>query len=373
MVLFSKVSSRIAFLFLLLLSSCVADYYKILGLRRTATSKEIKKAYRSMSLKYHPDKNKEEGAAEKFSEISRAYEVLSDENLKDIYDRHGEEGLNRHERGGQGGGGGHGGFEDIFSHFGFNTGGMGGGRRGGEQKTPSVEMNLRLTLKQLYMGTTIDVEYVRQALCMKWQDCMKNAQECQGPGVKVRMQQLAPGFVQQVQSRDDRCVARGKMWRPNCKACPNGQTEPEKLELTIDVVKGMRAGERINFEGVADEKPGIAAGDLSFVIVEIGDDNFHRDGDHLYKTMEIPLVDALVGFKRELTHLDGAKFTIEVKTVTECDHTMRVPGKGMPRRSGRGYGDLFITFDVDFPETLTNEQKIKIERILRPDGATTEL
>ena len=359
-----------------------------------------------MSLKYHPDKNKEEGAAEKFSEISRAYEVLSDENLKDVYDRHGEEGLKRHEQGGQGGGGGHGGFEDIFSHFGFNTGGMGGGRRGGEQKTPSVEMNLRLTLKQLYMGTTIEVEYVRQALCMKWQDCMKNAQECQGPGVKVRMQQLAPGFVQQVQSKDDRCVARGKMWRPNCKACPKGQTEPEKLDLTIDVVKGMRAGERINFEGVADEKPGIAAGDLSFVIIEIADDNFHRDGDHLYKTMEIPLVDALVrtflflchtfvvlnmvkfrphmylliflitlqvGFKRELTHLDGAKFTIEVKTVTECDHTMRVPGKGMPRRSGRGFGDLFITFDVDFPETLTNDQKIQIERILRPDGVATEL
>jgi len=318
-----------------------------------------------MSLKFHPDKNREEGAAEKFSEISRAYEVLSDDELKEVYDRHGEEGLERKEK--QGGGGGHGGFDDIFSQFGFNMGGQGGGRgRGGEQKTPSVEMSLRLTLKQLYMGATLEVETHRQALCMNWQQCMKNDQACQGPGIKVKMQQLAPGFVQQVQTRDEKCVARGKMWRPNCRDCPQGQTEPEKLDLTIDVTKGMRAGERVTFEGAADEKPGMPAGDLEFIIVEAGNTEFRRNGDHLYKTIEIPLVDALVGFKREITHLDDAKFTIEVKDVTESDHTMRVSSKGMPRRNGRGHGDLFITFDVDFPDTLTVDQKAKIEQILRP-------
>ena len=282
---------QLPFIFLLCLTSCVADYYKILGIRRSATHKEIKKAYRQMSLKYHPDKNNEEGAAEKFSEISRAYEVLSDDELKEIYDNHGEEGLERKEQGG--GGGGHGGFDDIFSHFGFNMGGHGRGR-GGEQKTRSIEMKLRLTLKQLYMGATIEVETYRQGLCMNWQQCMKNAQECHGPGVRVKMQQLAPGFVQQVQARDEKCVARGKMWKPNCRDCPNGQTEEEKLNLTIDVTKGMRSGERITFEGAADEKPGLTAGDLEFVIEEVGNKEFHRNGDQLYKTMEIPLVDALV-------------------------------------------------------------------------------
>ena len=123
---------------------------------------------------------------------------------------------------------------------------------------------------------------------------MKNNQECQGPGVKVRMQQIAPGFVQQVQQRDERCVSQGKMWKSNCRDCPNGQTQSEKIDLTIDIAKGMYNGEPITFEGVADEKPGMNAGDLNFIIMQEQDEHFHRDGDHLYVTMEIPLVDALV-------------------------------------------------------------------------------
>lgn len=350
------------------------DYYKLLGISRRATPKEIKKAYRAQSLKYHPDKNKEDGAAQKFAEISRAYEVLSDDEKKEIYDRHGEEGLEQHEQmSGHGDGGFGGGFEDIFSHFGF--GGHGGRRGRGEQRTPSVEMPIRLTMKQLYLGETIEVEYVRQVLCVNWEECMKSQKECQGPGVKVRMQQLAPGFVQQVQTRDDRCVAPGKMWLKDCRACPKGQTETEKIELTLDIPKGARPGEQITFDGVADEKPGMQAGDLIFTIIEIGStqDSFTRDGDNLYKTIEIPLVDALVGFQKTITHVDGKKFTINVPGVVECDHVMRVPMKGMPRRSGRGFGDLYITFDVDFPDTLTESQMRAIDKILRTDGSTSEL
>ena len=233
------------------------DFYKLLGISRSASQKEIKKAYRSKSLEFHPDKNKSEGAAEKFAEIAYAYEVLTDEEKKNIYDRHGEEGLKQHEQR-QGQGGGHGGFEDIFSHFGFNFGGGHGGSRQREQSTPNVNIPLRVTLKQLYLGDTIDVEYVRQTLCVNWQECMKTNQECQGPGMKVRMQQIAPGFVQQVQQRDERCIGRGKMWSSNCRACPGGQTQSEKIDLTIDLQKGMYPGEPITFEGVADEKPGVS-------------------------------------------------------------------------------------------------------------------
>ena len=159
------------------------DFYKLLGVKRSATQKEIKKAYRAKSLQYHPDKNKEEGAAEMFAEIAYAYEVLTDEDKKEIYDRHGEEGLKQHEQG-QGQGGGHGGFEDIFSHFGFGGFG-GGGRRQREQSTPNVDVPLRVTMKQLYLGDTIEVDYIRQTLCVNWQECMKNNQECQGPGIKA--------------------------------------------------------------------------------------------------------------------------------------------------------------------------------------------
>jgi len=341
------------------------DYYKILGIKRSATVKEIKKAYRTKSLQHHPDKG---GDAETFAEIARAYEVLSDEGTKEIYDMHGEEGLKQHE---QGGGGGGDPFEDIFSQFGFNFGGGGRRRRDEEQQTPSVDLPLYMSMEQLYKGEIIEVEYVREVLCLNWKECMKPAQECQGPGVRVKMQQLAPGFVQQVQQRDDRCVARGKMWRPNCKECPQGQTQTEKIDLTLDISKGMRPGERITFEGVADEKPGYSAGDLNFVIFESENDLFHRDGDQLYKTMEIPLVDALTGFKVELTHLDGHKFTVNVDGVTECDHVMRVPGKGMPRRSGRGFGDLYLTFEVDFPDELRQDQKDAIKKILGGDASAS--
>jgi len=350
-------------LFALVSLANAADFYKLLGISRDATHKEVKKAYRQKSLEFHPDKNKEENAADKFAEIARAYEILSNEDKRDIYNRHGEDGIKQHEereqRGGGGGGGG-----SPFDQF-FN--GFGGGnrqRRNEEQTTPSLEIPLWIHMKQAYIGETLEVEYVRQVLCTNWQECMKNNEHCSGPGISVRMQQLAPGFVQQVQQRDERCVSRGKMWKPNCRDCPKGQTETEKIDLSIEVGPGIRPGERVTFENVADEKPGYTAGDLHFVIYEHPDPVFHRDKDHLYITMEIPLIDALTGLSFTLTHLDGKEFEITVTDVTECDHVMRVPGKGMPRRNGRGHGDLFITFDVDFPDELSKERKEMLRYVL---------
>jgi DnaJ-class molecular chaperone len=290
--------------------------------------------------------------------------VLSDEEKRSTYERYGEEGLKQSEARGGGGGGGGDPFGNIFEQFGFR--GFGNQQRNDrERKTANVDMPLRLTLKQLYLGEVLEVDYVREVLCRDWRECTKRSQDCQGPGVKIRTQQLAPGFVQQVQVRDDSCIARGEMWKSNCKACPGGKTEPEKTSVTVDVSKGMRNGEPIVFEGISDEKVGHTAGDLSFIVQEIKHDVFNRDGDHLYVTVEIPLVDALVGFKHQIEHLDGHMVDIVVEDVTECDMVRKVKGEGMPRRSGKGFGDLFVTFEVDFPESLTKEQKEKIDAILR--------
>jgi len=340
--------------------SYAADFYKLLGISRKATHKEIKKAYREKARINHPDKNKAEGAAEKFAEIARAYEVLSDESKREIYDERGEDGLKKHEDMSGGGGGGDP-FDDIFSHFGF-----GGQNRKeqGVQRTDSIEIPLTLTLKELYEGKVMEVEYVRETLCTNWEECVKKDQECAGPGVKTRMQQIGPGFVQKIQMEDPRCISRGKSWRSNCKACPKGKTQTEKISLTIDVVKGMRNGEQISFEGVTDEKPGFEAGDLNFAIKEIEHNAFTRDGDHLYVSEEIDLVDALTGFDLEMYNVDGTAFTVNVVDITECDHVLRVAGKGMPRRNGRGFGDLYITFEVDFPDKLTQSQKDGIRKIL---------
>lgn len=335
------------------------DFYKLLGISRRATNKEIKKGYRQKSLEFHPDKNKAEGAADKFAEINRAYEALMNEETRQIYDRHGEEGLKQHEQRSNGGGGG--GFDPFEQFFGF--GGQGRQRREEEQRTPNMDVPLELTLEQMYSGATFEVSYIRQVLCLNWEMCMKNAPECQGPGIKVRRQQIAPGFVQQVQQRDDRCVARGKMWAPNCSQCKS-QTEQEKIELTVDAFKGIRDGEAITFDDVADEKPGYKAGDLNFVVRGKDHPVYHRDGDNLYTTKTIPLVDALTGFSLTLMQLDGVSFDITIDDIIECDEVLRIPGKGMPRRNGRGFGDLFMTFEVDFPEALSSDQKKKLREIL---------
>lgn len=364
-----SIVATLFFLLQLISISFAADYYKLLGLSRDATVKEIKKAYRQKSLEFHPDKNKEEGAAEKFAEIARAYEVLSSEDKRPIYDRHGEDGLKQHEERGGGGGGGFGDHSDFFSQF---FGGGGQQRNQGKETTPSIDLPIHLTLKQLYLGTTVDVQYVRQVLCLQWEMCMVSAPDCQGPGIRVRRQQIAPGFVQQVQQRDPRCVARGKTWKDNCSACPS-QTVTEKRDLVVEVTPGLRPGERISFEGVTDEQPGYEPGDLNFVIVQEEHSSFHRDRDDLYKTMEVPLVDALTGFSVTLQHVDDNEFTVNVDTVTDCDHVMRVPGKGMPRRNGRGFGDLYLTFEVDFPDELTDKQKSAIREILGTDSSKDEL
>jgi len=301
------------FQFCVLLSLVHAeDFYKLLGISRKATNKEIKKAYRQQSLQFHPDKNKAEGAADKFSQINRAYEALVDEEKRSIYDRQGEEGLKQHEAREAGGGGGGGGFDPFSEFFGFGGGRQ---RREQEQTTPNVDIPLEMTLEEMYSGAIYEVTYIRQVLCLKWEMCMKTNQACQGPGISVKRQQIAPGFVQQVQQRDERCVARGKMWLSNCSECKS-QTEAEKIDLTIDAFKGIRDKEAITFEDVADEKPGYKPGDLNFVVVEKDHPKYHREGDNLYKTMSIPLVDALTGFSLTLEQLDGEEFSVTFDDVS---------------------------------------------------------
>lgn len=345
-----------------------ADYYKVLGVKRRASTSDIKKAYRSMSKKYHPDKNPDEGAEERFAEINRAYEVLSDNEKRSVYDSHGEEGLEKLERhGGRGGGGGgFNPFEDMESFFHGGFGGGGGGRQR-EQTTPHVERHALLTLEELYVGHDLEFEHTRRVSCVHWRECMQQDNGCQGQGVRVRRQQLAPGFVQQVQQRDNSCVARGRSWRNDCRECPRGQTERETTTVHVHVEPGTTEGEIITFEGMADERPGTTAGDLHFVIHEKEHDVFSRMGDEgedLMMEMEIDMVESLVGFDKHFQHLDGEYVRAVDHIVSKCDRIATMPGKGMPRRHRRGRGDLFIRFTVDFPEQLTDKQKEQIRSVL---------
>lgn len=323
-----------------------------------------------MSKKYHPDKNPEEGAEERFAEISRAYEVLADDEKRQIYDREGEEGVSQFEQHGQrgGGGGGFNPFEDLESFFGGGGGGGGRQRQQQEQQSRTLERPINLTLEQLYAGVTLEFEHTRQVACMNWRECMRHTPECQGPGIKIRRQQIAPGFVQQVQTRDSSCVARGKSWRQNCRECPQGQTERETSVVDVHIEPGMENGDGVSFEGLADEKPGVTAGDLRYVVNELPHKRFKRignEGEDLMMEMELNMVEALVGFEKKFEHLDGEFVTATDSAVSKCDRIAIMKEHGMPRRHGRGRGDLYIQFTVDFPETLTDRQKEQLREVFQ--------
>jgi len=252
----------------------------------------------------------------------------------------------------------------IFEAFGF--GGM-GGRRGREEepRTSNVHIPVRVSLRQLFKGEVLDVEYSRQVLCLEAASCEKKSPNCQGPGISVRSQQLAPGFVQQVQVHDASCVARGKSWNPNCKACPRGMTEEEEIQLTLDIQAGMMDGDTIKFDQVADEAPGHIAGDLIFTIKQIPHPSFRRKGDDLETTMVISLLESLVGFQKVIAHVDGHEVQINKEDVTYCSEVVRIVGEGMPRKGGKkGRGDLFVTLNINFPRNFTPKQKSEIKKAL---------
>lgn len=348
----------LAFLYYaLLLLVCVnagRDFYKILGVDRNANDRQLKKAYRKLSLKYHPDRCKEDSCHEKFTDVNAAYECLSDKEKRQIFNRRGEEGVKEHEK--QGGGGG---FHDPFGMF---------RRRQRDDSIPKGE-NTRIVidvpLKVLYSGDIIEAEFERDVLCSRWDECEIDDSECSGPGVRTKTQRIGPGFMQQFQQQDDRCIARGKRYNPRCSACPDGATVKDTTPITIDIEPGMKHGQEIVFEDVGDESIGKSPGNLIVVLREQAHPYFTRDGDNLRLRLGITLTDALVGFETTIKHVDGHEVRVKSSSVINCEHVMKIRGEGMPRQTGTGLGDLIITFDIEFPrKTFSETQKKNLRRIL---------
>lgn len=317
------------------------NYYDVLQVPRSASDDQIKRAYRKLAVKYHPDKNPgSEEASRKFQELGNAYEVLSDREKREIYDQYGEEGVKQHSAQNAQGGGGGGGFGgDIFSQF------FGGGFRFGqeeeEEKTPrgnDVVVELEATLEDLYVGATRDVwrekNVLRPAPGKRKCNC-KN---------KMVTKQIGPGMYQQFAQQV-------------CQDCPNVRYEREGTPMQVDIEKGMKDGQEIVFyeegEPVMEGDPG----DLKFVVRTAAHERFQREGDNLRMQLTISLVDALVGFEKSVPHLDGHAVSLGTKGVTRPGEVRKVAGEGMPVYESSKRGDLIITFAVDFPESLTAAQK----------------
>jgi len=347
------------------------DYYESLGVPRDATVKQIKKAYRELSLKYHPDKQKDNPDAQnKFVEISQAYEVLSDEEKRRIYDQYGEEGLK--------GGGGGGGFNfrspfDIFSSFGFGSDSHSHSHHQHEQnKGANVEIPLEVTLKELYLGKTLKVGQKKQVLCPKCRgtgaknsDDVTTCPDCKGSGTKVVTQQLGPGFITQTQRTCDKCGGKGKIVKSTCPFCKGTKVSTDEDTITVVIERGMPDLHEIVFEQEADEEPDTTPGDVIFKIHTAPHKKFTRDGDNLHMKMQITLVEALVGFTKKIKHLDGRDVEITKTDVTKPGEVFMVEEEGMPHHNYPSQtGNLYIEFSIIMPASLTNDQKEKIKELL---------
>lgn len=355
-----------------LLAYAAEDYYKLLGIDRDATDRELKKAYRRISKKHHPDKNQgDEKAHQKFVEIANAYEVLVDPELRRIYNQHGHEGVEQHRKGGGGNRGHHDPF-DLFSRF-F---GGGGHYQQGERRGPNMEVRVAMPLRDFYNGAEHEIAVEKQAICSTCEGSgsedgkTEKCGQCDGHGRILRRQQIMPGMVQQVQMQCDVCAGKGTVIKHKCKTCGGARVIREVESHRLHIEKGFPSSGRMTVENEGDESPDWTAGDLLVELVEadpvIGDGSqthdqsdgtfFRRKGNDLFWDEVLSLREAWMGeWTRNLTHLDGhvVKLSRSKGDVVQPGMVQMVKNEGMPvhnHEEGPEFGDLYVEYTVVLPD-----------------------
>lgn len=359
------------------------DYYQVLSVERTADGEEIKRAYRRLAMKYHPDRNPDDSEAEvKFKECAEAYEVLSDESKRKIYDQYGHEGLRGH------GAAGHDfnrmNVDDIFSMFNDifgGGGGFGGGQRAG-RRAPArgydLETEVRLDLKEVATGVSKDVEFTRMDIC----------DNCSGSGAKPgtepetcatcagqgKVQQAGMGGMFRMVVACPTCRGRGTVVKDKCDKCHGKGRLGKKRSLSVKIPAGIHDGQAVRVPGEG-EPPGVqqspdgqgVRGDLHVVVRVKPHDFFERDGDHLLMEMPISFTQASLGAEVEVPTIAG-KSTLSIKKGTQYGDLFRIEGEGLPNlRSGRK-GDLVVVAKIETPKKLTGKQ----EELLREFAKTED-
>ncbi|KAJ8385270.1 hypothetical protein AAFF_G00191470 [Aldrovandia affinis] len=325
-------------------------FYDMLGVKSSASAEELKKAYRKLALKYHPDKNPTEG--EKFKQISQAYEILSDTQKREVYDRGGEKAI---KEGGTGGGGGFTSPMDIFDMF-FG----GGGRMHRERKGKNMVHTLSVSLEELYNGSTRKLCLQKNIICDRCEgrggrkEAVEMCPCCQGTGVQVQFKILG-SMLQQVSTICMACHGQGQRFsqKDKCKACGARKILRQKKSLEVHIDRGMKDGQKIIFHGEGDQEPGLEPGDVIIVLDQRTHPVFNREGEHLTMSMELQLVEALCGFRKPVQTLDNRTLLITSHPGEPIRPGSRkcIINEGMPlHRQPFEKGRLIIVFTVVFPE-----------------------
>lgn len=342
------------------------DYYEVLGVVKTATQVEIKKAYRKVALKYHPDRNPGDAEAEeKFKEAAEAYEVLSDENKRARYDQFGHAGV-----GGAAGGGFSSGMsmEEILSQFGDVFGGAFGGAFGGgfssgrtrQQRGSDLRIRVKVNLQEMVEGATKKVKVTRLKLAQG--ATFKTCPTCHGRGQQIRMMNTPFGQMQS-STTCGTCRGTGKIADKIPPGANNQGLIKEDEVVEIRIPKGAREGIQLQINGKGNEAPfGGIPGSLLVLIEEEPHETLHRDGNNLHYDLSVSLPDVVLGAEAEVPTATG-KVKIKIDKGTQSGKVLRLKNKGIPSIEGYGIGDLFVHVNAYIPEKLTREQEEFFERM----------
>ena len=353
------------------------EYYDRLGVSKDASQDEIKRAYRKMSKKYHPDINKEPGAEEKYKEVQEAYETLSDDQKRAAYDQYGPDGANA-GFGGQGGfggfdgGAGFGGFEDIFSSF---FGGGGGMRNpNAPRQGDDLQYRVNLSFEEAVFGAEKEVHYNREATC---KTCSGSGAKpgtspvtcgrCHGQGV-INVDTQTPLGVMRRQVTCDVCHGTGQEIKDPCQTCHGTGHEKQSHKVSVKIPAGVETGQQIRLAGQGEAGfNGGPYGDL-FVIINVNpSDKFTRDGSTIYYTLNISFVQAALGDTVEVPTVHG-NVEMTIPAGTQTGKTFRLKGKGAPRLRGGSQGDQHVTVKIVTPTKLNDAQKEALLAFAKASG-----
>lgn len=343
------------------------DYYEVLGVNKDASGDELKKAYRKLAMKYHPDRNAggEKESEAKFKEINEAYEVLSDSEKRRMYDQFGHAGVNG-APGGEGGFGGgfsgFGGFDDIFSEI-FGGGFGGSARRQGPRKGPDVRVNVTLTFMEAAFGVSVPIEVLRTEEC---ETCggsgaeagtgTKTCSRCNGTG-ELRYAQRSL-FGETISVREcDSCRGKGKVHEKPCGTCKGHGIVRKKKKIDIKIPAGVETGNVMTLRGEGDlGAKGGPRGDVQVVLTVKPHEIFTRDGRDILCEIPITFPQAVLGDQITVPTLDG-KVKYDIPAGTQSGTVFRLKGKGIQDINGYGRGDLYVKVVVEIPKKLSDKQK----------------
>jgi DnaJ homolog subfamily A member 2 len=340
--------------------------YDNLGVSKTATDIEIKKAYRKLAMKYHPDKcNGDKESESKFKNISHSYDILKDKSKRENYDRFGEEGIK-----GMGGGGDP---FDIFNSF-FRGGGSPFGNMGGfsrKRRAKDRVEEINIDLEDIYNNITKRIDIKQRVICLQ---CIGSGAEnpsdiiscdkCGGKGKVMRIVQIGPGMIQQTMSNCEECNGQGKIIKVKCSECKGNKIINKNKTINLPIQKGVKQGEKIRVPDLAHHNPDCEEqGDLILIINIVKHDRFSRKGNDLIYDKNILLSEALCGIKFIISHLDGREILFKYEDIINPEQEYCVREEGLSIDDFNS-GDMIINFKIIYPEKLDTERKLYLKKIL---------